>query len=627
MKRRIAAKLSPPHRAVWLLPGLIHAGRASMGAVTMSPSKRTLLPILLLLSLLVLPSFAYSQISYQVDSRLTNRPGRMYESNPMVGSGGANFRNDFGLHYPPGVYANQIVAGNVTGLAGFHGPTVIPGANQFRGSLQSDALSTFRAQSVGIQDIRRGQSFAPRPYYDPATSIADLGVIRYGMNQPGSSYLRATNVVSPTIAGTQTRDPLLTYDQPDSRYAPGAPFDDALAPGAVQRVIDPARLDRRPYDARAFEDRYRSAMQSTLFGTPPPPDMPIPARQGPGDLLDSSQSSLGLRDRLPGFDIHPLRDDRTASDDLERGVSDALPRPGSLDARLAEIGVSNRQVMPLDEMPGGGDDLYSRMQMAVNAARDADGVEGFVARRGEIASPDQPDERFGQPDQPGGLQDRGGPAPDRATAPEAPGAPQPDSAEDRDEKDAAPNPRREWAERVLKSPIRSLATAGPGAVARYMRSGEEALKQGDFLTAARRFDMAATIDVTNPLPLIARGNALIAAGQYMSAAASLDAAIRLFPEIAAFELDLVSLTGQPDVFDRRRADLEKLLAQSEQYELRFLLGYIELYSDLQFDGLTDLEKAAKHAPPKSGIAQLPDLLLGRRPLDRRPLDPRDQNGR
>jgi len=58
----------------------------------------------------------------------------------------------------------------------------------------------------------------------------------------------------------------------------------------------------------------------------------------------------------------------------------------------------------------------------------------------------------------------------------------------------------------------------------------------------------------------------------MSAALSLQQGIARFPQIAAFRLDLPALAGS--VYDVRRADLERRLANSDQYELRFLLGYM-----------------------------------------------------
>ena len=70
------------------------------------------------------------------------------------------------------------------------------------------------------------------------------------------------------------------------------------------------------------------------------------------------------------------------------------------------------------------------------------------------------------------------------------------------------------------------------------------------------------------------------------------------------------MVGQSDVFDRRRADLERRLTYREDYELRFLLGYLELYSGLTDAAQKNLTLAAKGAPKDSVIARFPDLVFG-----------------
>jgi tetratricopeptide (TPR) repeat protein len=171
-----------------------------------------------------------------------------------------------------------------------------------------------------------------------------------------------------------------------------------------------------------------------------------------------------------------------------------------------------------------------------------------------------------------------------------------------------------WAKDVLDSPVTTFVGRNENRLNEYMASGEEAMKQGDYYKAARLFGAASTIDVVNPLPYLDRGHALAAAGDYISAVRNLEQGIRLFPHIAAFKLDLIALVGQKDVFDVRRADLEGRLAGREQYELRFLLGYLELYSGLADEGMKNLRTAAKEAPVESPIASFADLVAGDRKL-------------
>jgi tetratricopeptide (TPR) repeat protein len=171
-----------------------------------------------------------------------------------------------------------------------------------------------------------------------------------------------------------------------------------------------------------------------------------------------------------------------------------------------------------------------------------------------------------------------------------------------------------WAKDVVDDPLRSFAGKYRDRLNQYMADGEADLRAGRYYNAARQFDLAATADPLNPLPLLAKGHAFITAGDYVSAVRSLEEGIRRFPQIAAFRIDLPALVGQHDIFDIRRADLESKLATTESVDLRFLLGYIELYSGLPEEGFKNLDRAAKEAPPESMIALFAELVSGRRAL-------------
>jgi tetratricopeptide (TPR) repeat protein len=171
-----------------------------------------------------------------------------------------------------------------------------------------------------------------------------------------------------------------------------------------------------------------------------------------------------------------------------------------------------------------------------------------------------------------------------------------------------------WAREAVEDPLDTFVGRYENQFNTYMSKAERALKEGKYYDAAQLYGLATSIDPRNPLPLLGRGHAYIATGDYLSAFESIRQGIERFPQIAAFRLDLPAMVGQSDAFDLRRSDLEKRLADGEFYKLRFLLGYLEIYSGLVEDGILNLERAAKYAPPGDIVAAFPDLLLGKREL-------------
>ncbi len=131
--------------------------------------------------------------------------------------------------------------------------------------------------------------------------------------------------------------------------------------------------------------------------------------------------------------------------------------------------------------------------------------------------------------------------------------------------------------------------------------------------AADAYSMAHSIDNRNPLPLVGRSMALLAAGDYLSSANDLFQAIRLFESLARFDVDLKQFVPDLRALDRRRAYLEQRLQTFDDFRLRFLLGYAEYSSGLTDIGLANMKKAAESAPPQlDAVRRFVDLLEVRR---------------
>lgn len=526
---------------------------------------------------------AHAQIDKRVNTG-NSTSGRLHDANPGVGSGGVNLARPA---YDLGGRADAIITGNVSGLGSFQGNSPLLQNNAFRASLGSTSLSSFQRQSVGIADVLSNQTVSPGYFYDTQRTITDITDIRRGWNQPGSSTLR-TPGLAPIRGGgvVESRLDLGLRDSEDRRV--GIP---GRAEFPSQRTVgDPRPLSMAPL-------YYDQAAASSIFGPP---------SAQPGILEQMAERRAARRELV----------DRVANDLQRTRLQDEL--------RLRDTGYANppptppapvEETMPPsiasirvtgDETPvaPAGPDFFQEMAGAVRDAQ-ASGqpLLGFKARGS--------DEEVGKPvDRPTDASADPAESPTRVDVRRNRGRRAEGLTDKSSDAAISAATSSKWAGVNLDDPIASFAGVNADQFTGYMVDGEEALRTGRYFDAEQYFGNAGVIDRRNPLPLLARGHALAAAGNYMSAVNSLTRGIDLFPQIAAFKLDLPAMVGQSDVFDRRRADLERRLAYREDRELRFLLGYLELYSGMPDAAQKNLTLAAKGAPEGSVFARFPDLVFG-----------------
>lgn len=167
---------------------------------------------------------------------------------------------------------------------------------------------------------------------------------------------------------------------------------------------------------------------------------------------------------------------------------------------------------------------------------------------------------------------------------------------------------QEFVDRVMTQPIRSLATNSRTQINEAIAQAERLIDSGQYFDAVGRFEIAHALDPENPLPLLGKGHAQLAAGEFLSAAYNVLRALELYPDIAKFDLDLRELLGGGETVDIRRSQIMQRLEGKEEPRLRFLLGYLEYFSGYRERGLRNLMKAAEGDRTGSIIARFPELL-------------------
>ena len=514
--------------------------------------------------------------------------GNVLDANPAIGSGGTSPY----APPPPINRAQLLMTGNVSSGAAFRGFSPIRDPSQFTINLPSAGLSGFRADSVSVADVMSGATnYRPRPYFDPYSTYTNVGGIGRGLNLPGSSVPRSTHTIPREEYGPQLR-PSAAYQALGGRQ----PYDAGLA---VQPSVQRSAAGLLAAGgATGVNDRL---LASPLFaGTY---DVPLPelrrwAEYRPGHTRRDSAGAV-VPDRAPLEVIERSSQTGAIVSPLERLLGTqppAMPRPDyRISAELAPGGTG----APIQAEPA--------LARAVTPSTGAEPqAQPIVAAQPEWLGQDR-------------FRDMAAAwhAARRRFLGEQTAYDSISEASREDAGSLEQNPT--WVRAYVSAPITTFVGSSATTVNEYLAKAEAALREGRYYRGASYYDMAATVDPDSPLPLLGRAQALIAAGEYMTAANLLSRAVEKFPGIAYFRIDLKAFIPDPVVLERRRADLERLLQQNDDYRLRFVLGYLEYSSGLPIPGLENLVKAAARAPAGSPIAAFPDLLKQRMSL---PLEPK-----
>jgi tetratricopeptide (TPR) repeat protein len=143
---------------------------------------------------------------------------------------------------------------------------------------------------------------------------------------------------------------------------------------------------------------------------------------------------------------------------------------------------------------------------------------------------------------------------------------------------------------------------------RYMRAGEEYLKEGRYYRAADAYSLASVYKPSDPLAYAGKCHALFAAGEYISAALFLSKTMEIFPEYVQFKVDIVAMIGDKDKVESRISDIKEWYDKSDAAELQFLLAYIYYQMDRLDAAKEAIEKAYKKMTDVGAVAVLKQAI-------------------
>lgn len=537
--------------------------------------------------------------------------GRLLDANPQLG--GSRINPSVGYYRPmsPLVGGNAFASGNVGRGLSLRSFSPITSPTAFRAGLGSGALSAFRRDSVGVADASKPwQGLTASFYFDPARTAPTAGYLK-GYYQPGPTYpgfvpgprqveslLRNPSRFNVLQYGTPPAPPLETVSQfgteQPAAQGPVAGLDLSTASRAtlapLASTIFGPQPPRLPEPVPGLVETFGSPFEPQEPGVPgPEPDASAAAAAAAGGPLDLRIWPEQLMEPLTPTPLGVVAQEEALRMLTGPGILELGEQTGQEAEQLAGLTRTPQGARPFEPdaastlavlgAPGlvdtsmlPGNDLFTDMQLALALEADP-GADWFGQMQRTLQ------EAAGQ---------------DPALAIEL--------------QDRAATSAEEFVSRVLETPIQTFVGQAQVPLNAELQAAEAAMETGDYYEAVRHYERAHLMDPANPLPLVGKGHALLASGEYVSAAFNLIRGLERYPQLARFQLDLTLLMGGGEIVDIRRADLMQRLARHEDPELRFLLGYLELHTGNHELGLENLQKAAQEADPRSFIRRYPDLI-------------------
>ena len=515
---------------------------------------RKMLTVLPLLAPLCLAPACLAQVYASQD-------GHYLDANPRYGSFGLNPNARLDPLVPR--LGNMMVTGNVTGGASFRGLVPYQSPGEFSGTLGSTSLSNFQRDSFSI-----GAVASPRPYNPfvrggfvaPSVQSRPPGGATLHSFTPYVSTSRATTTTQGgTIVGTSQ---LYQTSRPQAGPPPATSWASNQVNPLAVRPLGQSLYSLRYPGGGLDADRFAATLPPGEVFTPPGWQETLPDGRSP----QVAPYDPFLREPAPEpLQPKDLRVQPLEPDQLEQGRSD----PSGQDLPSQQAG--QRVGTPGDQRPAS---VLEEFQAQLDGQA---GLEG-LARQEALRPPQDADlsPRQISPGQtPPGVTARAG----LAALPSA-DAPPADAAS----LTLRPVVTREAFEQRSRQQY-----------ARHMRQGEQLLKQGEYYQAVNAFDNARMYQPNRGDSYLAKGMALFAAGEFMSAGFFVNRGLLIEPALAT-QWTVSGLSIDPERVQQQMAELQRWYGETKRPELLFLQGFIQYVGGQLDEAQATLHQVAQAAP-------------------------------
>jgi len=504
-----------------------------------------------------------------------SQQGRLLDANPRLGSFGLNSSARLDSLVPR---ANMYVTGNVSGGARFQGAVPYRSGLEFQGDLGTSSLSSFRRDSTGINDLSRPIG-GVSPYFDDSRSVTTFRAGRVVNSQgiygtritPVGSMLRADQYYQDSLSSrplSQHRSLGGQSNIPQFQMTPSSPGSTPLQPWTIGSTASGPEDSTTPYAGRGLpqtdRDRFgpnrgrdRSAVLSGSYALSDP--ALIRSRLGQ-DNLTTGQPSLPLtslqgRDADPSSTSDPSYGNTPPTQPGEFPEGYPQGQPGTLPAQQTEAPayrIPPLEVQPTEPMNESDSPSDESASPAVEAWEAADSIEHTISPRPILSGASRtaplsgntivdyvPSYTYTRSSQPAAS----------SSAPSLPPARSDSSLAAR--VDQAYREHRDF----------------------YIKRGDELMRQNLYYQAANAYGSAVLYDPENPRIHLARSQALLGAGEFMSAAYYLSLALQNRPPSLTSPHDFERIFPDRKKFQVIMAELDLWQKRSGQPMLLFLKGY------------------------------------------------------